>query len=67
VRDHTTAEFDVTSPLAIPDGSSGRSPRRTFGAVDGAVEAAAVALGRARVAPAAAVAVRSWRRLRFMI
>jgi hypothetical protein len=32
----------------------------------GAVEAAAVTLGRARVALAAAVAVRSWRRLKFM-
>jgi hypothetical protein len=61
VRDQTTAELEVTSPLAIPDGSAGRSRRTTDGA------AVAVTPGTAAVAPATAVAASNWRRLRFMM
>ncbi|GAA1610466.1 hypothetical protein GCM10009789_76010 [Kribbella sancticallisti] len=61
MRDHTTAESEVTSPLAIPDGSAGRVRRTTLGA------AAADTLGTAAVALAAAVAASNWRRLKFML
>jgi hypothetical protein len=63
VRDQTTAEFSVTSPDMIPDGSAGRSRRTTLGVALATLDWIP---GTAREAPATVDAAKSWRRLKFM-